>query len=92
MKRVTTAAFARRLADYIREVEDGETLVLTRRGRPVARLQPALWVRPPLKPFSEIAHRRYPKLDLPINSTELLAIDHGHGDPTVAQKLSPRRD
>ena len=92
MKHVTTTAFTRRLADYLREVEDGETIVLTRRGRPVARFQPALSIRPPRRPFSEIAHRRYPPLKLPISSTELLALDHGHGDPTVAEKLSERGD
>jgi prevent-host-death family protein len=42
MRRVTATEAARRFADVLDSVErDGETFLIVRRGRPVARLEPA---------------------------------------------------
>ena len=92
MKRVTVATFARRLDKYLDEVDHGQTIVLTRRGRPVARLQLVLKIRPALKPLSEIAEKRYRRVELTIDSTELLALEHGHGDPKLIDELSKRTE
>lgn len=80
MKRVGVAELKNGLSRHLREVEGGETLEITDHDRPIARLVPIehstrLLIREPLKPFSEIAHKRYPPARLPISSTELLRQD-----------------
>lgn len=80
MKRVGVAELKNGLSRHLREVEAGAIIEITDHDRPVARLVPIehksrLVIREPLKPFSEIAHRRYPPARLPISSTELLRQD-----------------
>lgn len=80
MKRVGVAELKNNLSRHLRAVEAGEVLEVTDHDRPIARLVPIevktrLVLRPPLKPFSEISRRRYPRIDLPVSSTELLRQD-----------------
>ena len=80
IRKVGVAELKSGLSRYLREVEEGEAVQITDHGRPVALLVPIegksrLVVREPTKPFSEIAHKRYPPLKLPISSTELLRQD-----------------
>lgn len=80
MKRVGVAELKDNLSRHLREVEGGQEIEVTDHGRPVARIVPArsqlrLALKPALKPFAEIAHRRYSPLNLPVSSTELLRQD-----------------
>ena len=80
MKQVGVAELKNNLSRHLRLVESGEVIEITDHDRPVARLVPIepksrLVIREPERPFSEIAHKRYEPLDLPINSTELLRQD-----------------
>ena len=81
-RRLGISDLRRGFAAHLARVRAGETLIITRRGVPVARLEPVrgprrprLVIRPAQRPFSEIAHRRYNRLNLPISSTELLRQD-----------------
>ena len=80
MKQVGVAELKNNLSRHLRAVEAGETIEVTDHDRPVARLVPIepksrLVIREPERPFSEIAHKRYEPLNLPISSTELLRQD-----------------
>ena len=80
MKRVGVAELKNNLSKNLRLVEGGEVIEVTDHDRAVARIVPVepktrLVVREALRPFSEIAHVRYPPLDLPVSSTELLRQD-----------------
>lgn len=80
MKRVGVAELKNGLSRHLREVEGGEVLEITDRDRPIALLVPIerrsrLVIREPSRPFSDVAHRRYPAANLPISSTELLRLD-----------------
>ncbi len=80
MKQVGVADLKNNLSRHLRLVEAGEVIEVTDHDRPIARLIPIevktrLVIREPLRPFSEIAHKRYQPLDLPIGSTELLRQD-----------------
>ena len=77
MKRVGVAELKNHLSRHLRTVERGEEIEVTDHDRPIARLVPAdrkarLATRPPLRPFSEVSHLRFERLDLPISSTDLL--------------------
>ena len=77
MKRVGVAELKNNLSKNLRLVEGGEVIEITDHDRAVARLIPIevksrLVVRPALRPFSEIAHKRYPSLDLGFDPVELL--------------------
>ena len=68
------------LSRHLRLVEGGEIVEITDHDRPIARLVPIeaksrLIIREPDRPFSEIANKHYPRLNLPISSTELLRQD-----------------
>jgi prevent-host-death family protein len=80
MKRVGVADLKNNLSRHLREVEGGMAIEVTDHDRPVARLVPIeprsrLVIREATRPFKEIAHKKYPPLDLPISSTELLRQD-----------------
>ena len=80
MKQVGVAELKNNLSRHLRAVEAGEMIEVTDHDRPVALLVPVqtksrLVIRPPERPFSEIAHKRYEPLNLPISSTELLRQD-----------------
>jgi prevent-host-death family protein len=80
MKQVGVADLKNNLSRHLREVEGGTVIEVTDHDRPVARLIPIerksrLVIREPSRPFSEIAHKRYEPLNLPISSTELLRQD-----------------
>ncbi|MDP9222725.1 MAG: type II toxin-antitoxin system prevent-host-death family antitoxin [Actinomycetota bacterium] len=82
MKRVGVAELKNNLSRHLRMVEAGETLEVTDHDRPIARLIPVdtktgLLIRPPLRPFSEIASKRYAPANLPVSSLELLLEDRG---------------
>jgi prevent-host-death family protein len=73
---VSTAEAKNRFTELIRCVEDGEQVVITRHGRPVAQLAP-----PPAEPrkarFDGMKDRihLYPGWDDPITEEELLGED-----------------
>ena len=80
MKRVGVADLKNNLSRHLRLVEAGEVLEITDHDRPVARLVPIeaktrLVIRPPQRPFSEIANKVYPPVDMPVSSLELLLED-----------------
>ena len=80
MKQVGVADLKNNLSRYLRSVEAGQEIEVTDHERPIARLLPIerkskLVIRPASRPFSEIAHKRYEPLNLPISSTELLRQD-----------------
>lgn len=62
MKTLTATEAARRFADLLDSIErDGESYVITRRGRPVARVVPE--VRGTGKALKEIMRRHHPDRD-----------------------------
>ena len=80
MKRVGVAELKNGLSRHLRAVEGGEVLEITDHDRPIARLVPIerksrLVIHEPTRPFSEIAHKRYPPANLPVSSLELLMED-----------------
>jgi len=80
MKRVGVAELKNGLSRHLRAVESGEVLEITDHERPIARLVPIartgkLVLRQPVRPFSEIAKKRYPPANLPVSSLELLLED-----------------
>ena len=80
MKQVGVADLKNNLSRHLRLVEGGEVIEVTDHDRPIARLVPIdvktqLVLRPPLKPFSEIRDKVYPRLDLPFDPLELLLED-----------------
>ena len=80
MKQVGVADLKNNLSRHLRAVRAGEVIEVTDHARPIARLVPIevksrLVIREATRPFSEIAHKRYEPLNLPISSTELLRQD-----------------
>ena len=80
MKQVGVADLKNNLSRHLRDVKAGETIEVTDHDKPVARLVPLepksrLVIREATRPFSEIAHRTYTPLNLPISSTDLLRQD-----------------
>jgi len=80
MRRVGVAELKNNLSRNLRLVENGEVIEVTDHDRAIARLVPIetesrLVIREPLRPFSELAQKRYPPLKLPLSSTELLRQD-----------------
>jgi prevent-host-death family protein len=57
-QRVSMREIKQRLARYVRAAEDGERIVITRRGEPVALLLPLPWQEKPLDAAQEAALRR----------------------------------
>jgi prevent-host-death family protein len=50
-EQVSVEEIEQNLAAYLRRVEAGETFVVTRAGKPLAELKPALACPAPLRPF-----------------------------------------
>ncbi len=80
MKRVGVAELKNNLSRHLRLVEAGESIEVTDHDRPVARLVPieaksSLTLRPPLRPFSEIRDKVYPRLAPEVDYVELLLED-----------------
>lgn len=80
MQRVGVADLKNNLSRHLRSVEAGEMLEITDHDRPIARLVPVevktkLVIRPASRPFSEVAKLRWPPLELPVSSTDLLRQD-----------------
>lgn len=77
MKRVGVAELKNNLSKNLRLVEGGEVIEITDHDRAVAMLVPIegkarLGVRPALRPFKEVAHKKYPPLNLPFDPVEML--------------------
>jgi prevent-host-death family protein len=84
MKRVGVAELKNGLSRHLREVEGGAILEITDHDRPIARLIPIeaksrLVIREPLRPFSDIANKRYPPANWPVSSLDLLMEDRARG-------------
>lgn len=80
MKQVGVAELKNNLSRHLREVEGGLVIEITDHERPVAHLVPVepksrLFLRLPLRPFSEIRDKVYEPANLPISSLELLLED-----------------
>jgi prevent-host-death family protein len=80
MKQVGVADLKNNLSRHLREVRSGATIEVTDHDTPVARLVPAgslsrLVIRRASRPWSEVAHKRYKPVRLPIGSTELIRQD-----------------
>jgi len=70
------------LSRHLRAVEAGEVIEVTDHDRPIARLVPIdsksrLAIREPTRPFSEIAHKRYPRVKVSASSLDLLMEERG---------------
>ena len=80
MKQVGVADLKNNLSRHLREVEGGMVIEVTDHDRPVAHLVPIeiksrLIVREPTRPFSEIAHKVYPRTEPGVDYVELLLED-----------------
>jgi prevent-host-death family protein len=80
MKRVGVAELKNNLSKNLRLVESGEVIEVTDHDRAIARLVPIepkarLVIREPTRPFSEIAHRVYPRAAPGVDYLELLLED-----------------
>ena len=79
-RQVGVAELKNNLSKNLRLVESGEVIEVTDHDRPIARLVPIesktrLQLRPPLRPFSEIRDKVYPRLDLGFDPVEMLLED-----------------
>jgi prevent-host-death family protein len=77
MKRIGVAELKNQLSKHLRAVEAGETVEVTDRNRPIARIEPVRSHEPlpiiqPSRPFSEIRDRVYPPANWPVDIVELL--------------------
>jgi prevent-host-death family protein len=82
MRRIGVAQLKNNLSKNLRLVEAGEVLEITDHDRAIARLVPietksTLVIREPLRPFSEIANKRYPPINLRVSSLDLLMEERG---------------
>jgi len=83
MKHVKIAELKDQLSRHLREVEQGEEIIVTDRSRPIARIvpiervDPPIVLRPPKEPFSTIRDKVYPPANLRISSLELLLEERG---------------
>lgn len=80
MKQVGVADLKNNLSRHLRSVEGGEVIEVTDHDRPIARLVPievktALVLRPPLRPFSEIRDKVYPRVPGGVDYMEILLED-----------------
>ncbi|MFT3913879.1 MAG: type II toxin-antitoxin system prevent-host-death family antitoxin [Anaeromyxobacteraceae bacterium] len=82
MKKVGIADLKAHLSSHLREVKQGEVLLVMERTTPVAQVVPAgppsgIVIRPALRPFSEAKKRlrRLDPLDLPVSSLALVLED-----------------
>jgi prevent-host-death family protein len=87
MNVVKIAELKDQLSRYLRSVEQGQEVVVTDRGRPIARIVPheslIPRVRPiaPRRPFPGVRDRRRRPAAWPIGSTDLLAEERHEGRP-----------
>ena len=77
MRRVGIAQLKDNLSHHLRSVEAGEVVEVMDRARPIARIVPvpqhrSVAIRPSRLPFATVRDRRFPPLDLPVSSDELL--------------------
>lgn len=77
MRRIGVAELKDNLSRELRAVEAGETIEVLDRSRPIARIvpivdPPAVTIRPPVRPFSEIRDRTYPPANWSVDSLTLL--------------------
>jgi prevent-host-death family protein len=78
MMHVNIAELKDQLSSHLRAVERGAEVVVTDRGRPIARIVPmgevgtSLVVRPPRRPFSSIRGKRHAPARWGVDSTDLL--------------------
>jgi prevent-host-death family protein len=78
MKRIKIAELKDHLSQHLREVERGNEVEITDRGRPIARIVPvrragpSLVLLPPKRPFSSVRSRRHAPARWAIGSIELL--------------------
>ena len=82
MKRVGVAELKDSLSRHLRAVEAGEEIEVTDRDRAIARIIPVgrrddVRIRPALRPFALIRDRRYPPLNLSVDSLTLLREERG---------------
>ena len=80
MKQVGVADLKNNLSRHLRTVEGGEVIEVTDHDRPIARLVPievktTLQLRPPLRPFSEIRDKVYPRIPGGVDYLEILLED-----------------
>ncbi len=77
MREIRTTEAKARLAELLRAVETGETVAITRRGKPVARLVPVPGRRKEAVARFRERRRRWRRID--VSTDEILAARHeGH--------------
>ena len=77
MKRVGIAELKDNLSAHLRAVEAGETVEVTDRERPIARIVPiagrrAVTIRPARRPFASVRDLVFPPLTLSVSVDDLL--------------------
>jgi prevent-host-death family protein len=83
MKRVAISELKSHLSEHLRSAEEGETIEVMDRARPIARVVPieseagALEIVAPLRSFSSVRGRRLPPLRLAMTSLEALRRERG---------------
>ncbi len=98
MKTVGIRELKNSLSTYVREAQDGETIVVTDRGEPVAQLAPVGKPHKDEHPFAEMARRGEARLGRPLDPKVKAAIRARRRGPpllkgiTVAQILDELRE
>jgi prevent-host-death family protein len=83
MKSVKIAGLKNALSQHLRSVERGETIEVTDRARPIARIvpvpadEPPVEIIPPRRPFTSLRRRRYRPAQWDVDSLELLLAERG---------------
>jgi prevent-host-death family protein len=83
MKTVKIAELKNALSLHLRAVERGESIEVTDRARPIARIVPVpaeqtpVEIKPPRRPFASLRGRRYRPARWGVSSLELLLAERG---------------
>lgn len=82
MTRIRVGALKDRLSETLRAVENGASVIVTDRERPIALLSPILdeegvTLLPATQPFTKVRDRKISKLRGPIDSLALLRAERG---------------
>jgi prevent-host-death family protein len=83
MKTVKIAQLKDALSQHLRTVERGDTIEVTDRARPIARIVPVprdespVEIIPARRPFTSLRSRRYPPARWGVRSLDLLLAERG---------------
>ncbi|MEI9888281.1 MAG: type II toxin-antitoxin system prevent-host-death family antitoxin [Rhizomicrobium sp.] len=87
MKTVGIRELKNSLSTYVREAKDGETIVVTDRGEPVAQLAPIKTLEKE-HPFAEMARRGEATIGRPLSAEKKAAIRARRRGPPILQGIT----